>query len=1110
VTYYVFDGVTWWLYSVNQSVEYGGFIKLGNHNFTGTGHKVQIFLANAQAKNKHISADAVMFVPTSSSDIKIKNAHYYTWEDLDAGGELDTDETVVLVNFVGGVRNYYVYTDADSDDVVDDGELFWVAENNIPGSLRPRDAASDLQNFANYVTYYRRRELAATAAVSTVINSSQGVQVGIYTINGTLKIPVKKIGVDGVDESVSLLNSLYAMVLPNSMTPLRSGLKTVGQYFHQNDGVDPSGLGSSPFASSADGGECQQCFAILMTDGYYNGSSPSVGNTDGPGDGNTAWDGPPYGDSYSDTLSDVAMYYYENDLSTGASGLANYVKTNDRDKAEHQHMVTYTVGFGVKGTLTLNPDYLETGVYPTWVNPDTDQKKIDDLMHAAINGRGLYLSAQNSRDLLNELLAVMKDIARYAGSSSSVSVNGDELYSMVDDNIVLFQSKYYSETWHGDVLAYDVGSDGQLVKPAKWSAAKELSLVPHDDRIIATYDGSATGLPFRWDDLTPYHKALLDTTWETDATNATNIVNYVRGDSSNEVNFGGTFRSRRWAVTDLDHPYDGSVFDSSPLGDIVHSSPIFRDGVLYAGGNDGMLHAFSAKDGKELFGYVPYLTFGNLKELVDVNFDHNFFVDLSPVIADVELNGNDRTILVGGLGGGGRGYYALNITDVTPSGAVYPANEIDLANMVLWEYPNWSTLNNEWDDLGYSYSRPAIVQTYDAAHPYVVIFGNGYDSPNKQAVLFVLDPETGTLIKRIQASSGSTCNGLSTPIATDVNHDYKVDYVYAGDLAGNMWKFDTRGDVSTWAVAYEDGGTSKPLFRTNYNSTSGETYQPITTRPDVRFHCDKDGYLVLFGTGMYLQETDFTNSDTQAIYGIWDYGDDADKGEYVGEMKDGAFAPNPQLPGAAAGNNFLLQQSVAATQLSSGVNYRVLTDYDANWATSIENPSNFTECGDFNDGSGESCDPNASGTMPDDPIRDVGWYFDLPESGERVVADVIAREDNLIAITYTPGDSMCTAGGTSWVLNLDACDGSRLNEAHFDVSGDGQIDDRDLLVIDPITGETASPTGVKFEGRLQPPAILILDGGREYLYLSSSRGSVELLLEKAPRMGVYYWNLFRP
>ena len=205
----------------------------------------------------------------------------------------------------------------------------------------------------------------------------------------------------------------------------------------------------------------------------------------------------------------------------------------------------------------------------------------------------------------------------------------------------------------------------------------------------------------------------------------------------------------------------------------------------------------------------------------------------------------------------------------------------------------------------------------------------------------------------------------------------------------------------------------------------------------------------------------------------------------------------------------MLPQSVEVTQTSNGVNYRVLTDYEANWATSVKNPSNDAECGDFDDGNGESCDPNASGTMPD-PIRDVGWYIDLPESGERVVADVIAREDNLIAITYTPGDSMCTAGGTSWVFSLDACDGSRLAEAHFDVNQDGQIDDRDLMVIDATTGETAAPTGVQFDGRLQPPAILILDGGREYLYLSSSRGNVELLLEKAPKMGVYYWNLFRP
>jgi len=1074
---------------------------LGNFAFTAAGY-VEIVHPGSAASARKVCADAVKFVPTDSVTASIKNAHYYTWHDTNEDGLLDSGETVYLVNFVGSTRVWYEFAD-DGDDIVEAGELTAISETSVPYIVNPNTAADDLQNFANWYSYHRRRELSATYAISTVISNVQGMQIGIYSINGNLNVPVHKIHVDGVDETAALLETLYSLQIVSNMTPLRQGLQSVGRYYHKDDNSN-GGIGSaadpdddSPIADADDGGECQQCFAIVMTDGFWNGSSPGVGNTDAD-DAASDFDGPPYADTYSDTLADVAMAYYENDLDPDMN---DFVPTNSRDFAEHQHMVTYTIGFGVEGSLTLALDYLDTGVYPTWTDPadGTDAHKIDDLLHAAVNGRGRYLSAQNSLELINDLYLILKDIAFYSGSASSVSVNGDELYTRVNDNVMLFQSKYYSETWHGDVLAYRVDSTtGELIQPALWSAAKSMSLQSLAGRKIATFDGSSAGIPFRFDNLTVYQKAMLDAAWETDDTNARNILDYVRGEPSLELDNGGTFRNRTWQIADQDHPYNGSVINSSRLGDIVHASPVYRDGVLYSGGNDGMLHAFDANTGEELFAYVPNLVFGNLPNLIDPTFGHQFYVDLTPKIADVDLSGI-TTMLVGGLGKGGRGYYALDLTDVSTSGVVYPVSESDLAGMVMWEFPNWSTSNTVVADLGYSYSRPEIVKTYDPNYPYILIFGNGYDSANGRAVLFILDPATGELIKRIDTGVG-TCNGLSTPIAVDVNYDDTVDYVYAGDLKGNLWKFDlTSDDSANWDVAYYEGGTKMPLFK-----AAG---QPITTRPDVMYHCEKDGYLVLFGTGKYLEDWDLSDTSGQAVYGIWDYGDDADDGEHVGTISNGTFTPSTLLSSDPVS---ILAQSVVNIQTANDLELRTLSNGQPDWTTSTLDPSDGTTCGDY--GGTEDCDPNDTGTDPvpsPDPVRDVGWYFDLPNAGERVVSDVIAREGNLIVLSYTPGGSMCATGGHSWVMAMDACSGGRLSEANFDINGDGMINDQDLVDIDDTSTEIwASPTGIKYTGRLQPPAILILTNEKETLYMSSSMGEIETLGEKAAKLGVYYWNIF--
>jgi type IV pilus assembly protein PilY1 len=312
-------------------------------------------------------------------------------------------------------------------------------------------------------------------------------------------------------------------------------------------------------------------------------------------------------------------------------------------------------------------------------------------------------------------------------------------------------------------------------------------------------------------------------------------------------------------------------------------------------------------------------------------------------------------------------------------------------------------------------------------------------------------------------------------VAVDADDDGKVDFVYAGDLHGNLWKFDlTSTSASEWDVAYKDGETNMALFQ-----AKGSTGLPqaITSKPDVMAHCQEDGYIVTFGTGLYLADEDVVSTEPQTIYGIWDYGDISDSTEYVGSFERGSTPPlsNPSLPETVS----LLEQTQVDWSTVNGHDLRTLSDNAADWETVTD----------------EDADENPN------PMRHVGWYFDLPFSGERVMENVLIRDGNLIVISYTPGASMCGAEGKSIVHEMDACTGARLTAPQFDINDDGVIDENDLI---DVNGDPVPPTAIHGEGRLQPPAILKL-GGIETKYFSSSYGTIRTLKERASRLGIIYW-----
>ena len=118
---------------------------------------------------------------------------------------------------------------------------------------------------------------------------------------------------------------------------------------------------------------------------------------------------------------------------------------------------------------------------------------------------------------------------------------------------------------------------------------------------------------------------------------------------------------------------------------------------------------------------------------------------------------------------------------------------------------------------------------------------------------------------------------MSAPAPVDVDGDFIADYIYAGDLFGNLWKFDVRAaNPVLWASAYGSVADPRPLFVAMTSVSDDETRQPITTRPQVGFHPTvADTYMIYFGTGKYFEVSDNQTAGqiTQSFYGVWDQKD---------------------------------------------------------------------------------------------------------------------------------------------------------------------------------------------------------------------------------------------
>jgi type IV pilus assembly protein PilY1 len=361
----------------------------------------------------------------------------------------------------------------------------------------------------------------------------------------------------------------------------------------------------------------------------------------------------------------------------------------------------------------------------------------------------------------------------------------------------------------------------------------------------------------------------------------------------------------------------------------------------------------------------------------------------------------------------------------------------------MWEYPKSATLPAEIANLGLTYSQPQIARLHNGQ--WAAVFGNGYNSSTGTASLYIVNLQTGNLIKQIDTLSGPN-NGMSTPKLYDSNNDKIVDYVYAGDLQGHMWKFDlTDANPANWKVAF----SGQPLFTAR--NAAGQV-QPITSQPQVNGYLS--GALVYFGTGQYLQYADVKNQQEQSFYAIWDNGTAV----------------------ATTDRSQLQQQSI---------NLQVVKTYVVDDKGTPSTADDITAT--------YSLRGTTSNTV--DYATKRGWYMDLvPPSGpagERVISTPLLKYGRVIFVTLIPdANDPCKPGGDSWLMELDAISGAAPSSSVFDFNNDGKFDNNDNLA-------GGSAAGVKSTvGITKTPIWLDKDASTGFKEMSGSSGDIMSLKNK--------------
>jgi type IV pilus assembly protein PilY1 len=879
----------------------------------------------------------------------------------------------------------------------------------------------EITNFGNWYAYYRTRmKMMKSAAGRAFADLDNRYRVGFVTINPGNPVDSNKylkISEFEPSHKQDWYETFYKQT-PGSGTPLREALSRVGRHFAgKKDGIN-QGMDNDPIQYS-----CQQNFALLTTDGYWNGNAGqilnggAIGNQDNQdlttdpkwsSRGSGTYDGGVSG--ASDTLADVALYYYKTDLrpngSIGALGAdvsKPNVPTSPKDFNPEQHLTTFTLGI-VDGVMTYRPDYevatagdfykIRTSSSGcswasgtcNWPLPASNSSSaLDDLWHAAVNGRGKFYLAQDPNALsdgLADAIAAVKTRVASAAASATSSPN------ITPTEKSIYSSTYTTVEWSGEIAAQDIDpATGTVISGIKWSAQalldKRVGPTSDSRKIYMRDPGGSNGLKdFVYGSMTSTERTWFDNkcvpasnlsqcddltvTELGEANKGDNLVRFLRGQTA----FVGTvYRNRLHALGDTVN--SKPVYVRAPLwgfADAVvpdyatfKASKASRQAALYVSANDGMLHAFNADSGEELWAYVPRIIMPGMYKLADLNYStqHQYFVDGWIETMDAFDGSQWRTILVGGLNSGGRGYYALDITDPN-------------APKSMWEFCSDGSLCAEADsDLGLTYGNPIITKrAFDGK--WVVLVTSGYNniSPGTgEGFLYVLDAFNGKVLEKVGTGAGDTAmpSGLARiqAWADDFYSNNTATYVYGGDLRGNFFGFNTKFlKPKLQKLATLVDGTGRP--------------QSVTTRPELAY---VDGNRMIYvGTGRYLGVSDLQDPATWIPASTDAY----QQSLYAFKDKETEY-----------------------TNLRASLVQQTILPLTATTRTSTANEVDLTAVD--------------------------GWFVDFnpgnQSPGERVNIDPQLALGTLLVITNVPTKDACSLGGDSWAYQFDYLSGTYVSTA---------------------------------------------------------------------------------
>lgn len=853
------------------------------------------------------------------------------------------------------------------------------------------------------------------------------------------------------DNTVAGRRRLYENMtaLPASgSTPNAWAVRQMGEQFKRTTGT------SSPTSAAPIENVCQFNAGMLFTDGYHNQGRPTlVGNTDNatPFHGVSPFNDS-HSDTIADI---AAHYYKTNlrtDLTAGLvpvpPGCASATPDPRLDCNRNLHMNLYGITLGASGeyfgvshlqdpdTFSITPDVFVPANKPAWRAFANDARSsVDDLWHATLNARGQYINATSPQRISQAMNAIIESINNSARRSAGTAASGARRAV----GFTAYIPEFDPNSWTGDLKAYRLLASGAL-GDVVWSAVAKLP-DPATRNImvsIRSSDNSKYELkPFSAANLGTDEAAqraavgLSSTDFGVSGTfrdrTMVNVVDYLRGDATHEGNAPGQFRSRL-----LRNP-DGT-FLHRPIGDILGSQPevldrgsegysflpeadggrVYLDGgvkkfrpanqagtysqfvattkasrspILIVGANDGMIHGFNASltgadQGKELFAIVPNSVLDKTGQILRRDYAHTFYADGSPRIADACIGPaagsatcSWRSVGVMGLGTGGRSVVALDVTD--------PATSFG-ANNLLWEVSDAQDA-----DIGFVINRPRVFIGED--RKWYAAFGNGLNSANHRAHLYIVDLKTGTVRRKIAlgtAGSATDPNGAVSVAAVDGDGDdaatdpsennLYVDTLYVNDFHGNVFKVNlANSDPDQWVV--DPAGA--PLYTAIAFDTAERTdrRQFMTGGIDVAFHPIR-GNLVYFGTGRYIANGDqnvATTPQVQTFYGIWD---------------------DPLQTAGFSGRSALQEQTITGTSTVDGVSRRTTSEALVAYS-----------------GTGAKR----------------GWFIDLYQagasgfrSGERVLGEPRVEGGAVIFTAFQPIGSQCNPGGKNWLYAFNAATGA--------------------------------------------------------------------------------------